>query len=121
MVGEDPEPNSRRRLVPASLTGTSSTSAWWLCENGHAWRATVRGRVSAARNASKTTPLPAALASQWHPVLNRGLTPDMVTVTSTKKVLVGVPDRPFLAPGVRPRERFKVPNMSAEASIRIDV
>ena len=71
---------------------------WWLCERGHPYQAVVAARtthgsgcpycagrrVLAGFNDLATT-VP-RVAAQWHPTLNGGLTPEMVTAGSRKKV-----------------------------------
>lgn len=75
----------------------SNRRAWWRCDLGHRWRSAVSARargsgcpyctgrkVLAGFNDLET--IFPQIAAQWHPTLNGGLTPQMVTVGSHQKV-----------------------------------
>lgn len=85
-------------LSPDRVSVCSNKRVWWRCDMGHEWQSAVSARSSgrsgcpycAGRrvlegfNDLKTTePL---VAAQWHPTLNEGLLPTMVTAGSRKKV-----------------------------------
>ena len=85
-------------LPPEQVTPYSNQRVWWRCELGHEWQAVIASRVS--RNAgcpycagrkvlagfNDLGTLEPKVAAQWHPDLNGGLTPEMVTPGSRKKV-----------------------------------
>lgn len=85
-------------LKPSDVAVSSNRPAWWRCELGHSYRATVSSRTQrktgcpycAGRKVLKgfndlKTLCPGA-AAQWDPSLNGALTPEMVTPGSNKKV-----------------------------------
>lgn len=86
------------RLKPSDVAVSSNRPAWWRCELGHSYRATVASRTQrktgcpycAGRKVLKgfndLKTLCPDIASQWHPSLNGALTPEMVTPGSNKKV-----------------------------------
>ena len=86
------------RLKPSDVAVSSNRPAWWRCELGHSYRATVSSRTQrktgcpycAGRKVLKgfndLKTLCPDIASQWHPSLNGALTPEMVTPGSNKKV-----------------------------------
>ena len=85
-------------LTPRQVTAGTMRKVWWRCALGHSWRAAVFPRVQkgvgcpycAGRKvlpgfndlASKSPDV----AAQWHPALNGSLTPEMVTVSSHRRV-----------------------------------
>ena len=84
-------------LTPERVSPYSNRQAWWICERGHSWRAAISARawgsdcpycagrrVLAGFNDLATLDPP--VAAEWDPDLNGGLTPQMVTVGSHKKV-----------------------------------
>lgn len=85
-------------LKPSDVAVSSNRPAWWRCELGHSYRATVSSRTQrktgcpycAGRKVLKgfndLKTLCPDIASQWHPSLNGALTPEMVTPGSNKKV-----------------------------------
>lgn len=85
-------------LTPRDVTPSSNKRVWWLCPMGHAYRATVKARTehkAACPICSGKQVLPGfndletlhpEIAQEWHQTLNEGLTPDMVTAESKKKV-----------------------------------
>lgn len=85
-------------LTPRQVSPYSNRRVWWVCEKGHSYRAAVVARtmhgVGCPYCAGKKV-LPGfndlatrdpEVAAQWHPTLNGGLTPEMVTVGSHRKV-----------------------------------
>lgn len=91
-------PTKNGDKTPGSTSPYSNYAAWWVCENGHAYRAVVASRtkrntgcgycagkaVLAGFNDLAT--VQPKIAEQWHPTLNGDLTPEMVTCGSRKKV-----------------------------------
>lgn len=85
-------------LKPSDVAVSSNRPAWWRCELGHSYRATVSSRTQrktgcpycAGRKVLKgfndLKTLCPGVAAQWHPSLNGALTPEMVTPGSNKKV-----------------------------------
>lgn len=90
-------PTKNGSLRPDQILPGSHQRAWWICEKGHVWSATVKSRVSgcgcpvcanreaaACENDLATThPL---LAAQWHPSNNGALLPQQVAPTSNRRV-----------------------------------
>ena len=95
-------------LTPRQVTAGTMRKVWWRCVLGHFWRAAVFPRVQkgvgcpycAGRKvlpgfndlASKAP----AVAAQWHPALNGSLTPEMVTVSSHRRVWWQCPPGPCM-------------------------
>ena len=91
-------------LLPSQVTAGSGKKVWWLCGAcGHEWAAAIsnrsRGRgCPVCKNRATTRQwtglgsMEPALAAQWHPALNDGLTPAEVTRYSSKKVWWLCPD-----------------------------
>ncbi|HLX87796.1 MAG TPA: zinc-ribbon domain-containing protein, partial [Acidimicrobiales bacterium] len=83
-------------LTPATVTARSSKPAWWLCENGHEWSATVVSRASGTGCPRCSGRLPTSersllalrpeLAAEWHPKKNGELGPEAVSPGSDRKV-----------------------------------
>lgn len=84
-------------LRPDQVLPGSGRYAWWRCERGHVWRATIisrtRGRgcpVCAGHKAEEgfndLSSFDPRLAAQWDSVRNGTLTPAEVTAYSNKKV-----------------------------------
>ena len=85
-------------LTPETVTPASNRKVWWRCPLGHSYLAivasrTMRGddcpycagrKVLAGFNDLATRE--PVVAAQWHPTLNGGLTPEMVTTGSNRKV-----------------------------------
>ena len=90
-------PSLNGGLSPRDVTAGSSRKAWWLCDGGHEWQATINNRhrlgsacpVCANRlavaGANDLATTHGKLARQWDRGLNGGLTPRDVTARSTKK------------------------------------
>lgn len=86
------------RLKPSDVAVSSNRPAWWRCELGHSYRATVSSRTQrkigcpycAGRKVLKgfndLKTLCPGVAAQWRPSFNGALTPEMVTPGSNKKV-----------------------------------
>ena len=92
--------NSERngRLTPVDVTAFSNKKVWWKCENGHEWQAIIASRTSnrcqcpyctgkkVLKGYNDLETLNPRVASEWHPIRNGVLTPDMVSCGSHKKV-----------------------------------
>jgi len=85
-----------RTMTPQQVTEYSHRKVWWVCEEGHYWRAAVANRskgsgcpycankiVVAGCNDLKT--LRPDIADQWDKVKNGDFTAEMVTYGSNKK------------------------------------
>ncbi len=83
-------------LDPRKISHGSNRKVWWVCEKGHEWQALIFNRAAGKRckhcfgkkateenNLNKRFP---ALAKEWHPTKNGGLTPNDVTIGSSKRV-----------------------------------
>ena len=84
-------------MTPETVSPYSNRKAWWVCALGHRWQAAVSARaggsdcpycagrkVLAGFNDLATKD--PTVAAEWDPTLNGGLTPQMVTAGSHKKV-----------------------------------
>ncbi|MDD5511235.1 MAG: zinc-ribbon domain-containing protein [Dehalococcoidales bacterium] len=89
-------PTKNGQLTPNDVTANSRKKVWWLCPNGHVWRASVDRRSrgvgcpycagQAVCDDNCLATLNPSLARQWHPTKNGQLTPNDVTANSRKKV-----------------------------------
>ncbi len=82
---------------PSQLTLGSNKKAWWKCQKGHEWQASINsrnngigcpycsGRIAIKGQTDLQTVNP-ALANEWHYEKNNGLTPMDVMPNSDKKV-----------------------------------
>ena len=84
-------------LTPQQVTLTSNRKAWWICEKGHSFQAVIASRANGTgcpyctnrkvlAGFNDLATVEPRIAAEWHPTLNGALTPEMVTVGSTKKV-----------------------------------
>lgn len=85
-------------LAPEQVAASSNRRVWWRCPLGHRYQAAVASRtarstgcpVCAGRQVlagfNDLASREPQVAAQWHPALNGGLTPEMVTVSSHRKV-----------------------------------
>lgn len=92
-------------LTPYDVTPGSNRKAWWKCNQGHKWQATIANRANgtgcskcyrekrgelfmkavAKRRGSLADKFP-DLAKEWHPTKNRELTPNDVVPGSHMRV-----------------------------------
>ena len=93
-------PTKNGELTPEMVTAGSSKKVWWYCDKAecgciHEWIAPVAERAKrgcrwcAGQAACQHTCLSSLrpdIAAQWHPTKNGELTPEMVTVGSSKRV-----------------------------------
>jgi hypothetical protein len=90
-------PIKNKGLTPNDVTAGSSKKVWWICKNDptHEWAATVSSRtrgkgcpICAGQAVGKNSlaNLFPEIAQEWHPVKNKGLTPNDVTRGSRRKV-----------------------------------
>lgn len=91
-------PTKNRSLTPHDVHDGSKLKAWWKCPKGddHVWEARIYSRaagngcpVCSNRKVVPSNSLQTVnpqLASQWHPTLNKKLTPSTVTAQSQKHV-----------------------------------
>ena len=84
-------------LTPADVTSGTHRKAWWSCSAGHGWSAEVKSRVEGSgcpvcanrvvlagfNDLATTHP---ALAAEWHPARNEGLTPSEVVAGTERRV-----------------------------------
>ena len=89
-------PTRNGDLTPEQVVSGSGKTVWWMCENGHEWKARVVDRA-AGRGCRKCLGQEAHsghnlalsfphLVKEWHPTRNGDLTPDLVAPRSNKKV-----------------------------------
>lgn len=90
-------PSKNGQLSPQNVKASSNRFVWWLCEEGHEWKAMIYDRsngcgcpicsghkVLVGYNDLATT-MP-ALAKEWHPTKNGTLTSRDITSGSKKRV-----------------------------------
>ncbi len=81
---------------PHDVMAGTRRKVWWRCDRGHEWQAAVSSRavgtgcpVCAGKTAipgeNDLASLFPAIAAQWHPTRNGGLTPEKLTPYSNKK------------------------------------
>ena len=92
------DPGRNGALTPDRVSPCSNRKVWWRCPRGHPYQAVVAARTmrgSGCPYCAGRRALPGFndlatvcpdIAAQWHPTLNGGLTPEMVTAGSRKKV-----------------------------------
>jgi hypothetical protein len=83
-------------LTPFDYFPHSESKVYWQCSNGHKWEATVSSRANgngcpccSGRKACEENCLSTVnpeLSKEWHPTLNKGLSPKDITPNSNKKV-----------------------------------
>ena len=91
-------PKKNGFLRAETVTPFSSLKVWWLCEKGHEYQANINKRAGRGdgcpycegkkilvgfNDLAATDP---EIAAQWHPTLNEGLTPEMISSRSRRKV-----------------------------------
>ncbi len=100
-----PEKNGGR--TPADVTAGSHAKLWWKCPIGpdHEWEAPAEARVRAGSGCpfcagnrlaigQSLAALAPAVAAEWHPTKNGHVTPDQVSVGTTKKYWWQCPQDP---------------------------
>ena len=90
--------NTRKNgnLKPHHVLPRSHKKVWWLCKNGHEWKAVISNRAQGigcpacsgkiATKEHNFAKLHPALVKEWHPSKNKGLKPSEFTPLSEKKV-----------------------------------
>lgn len=91
-------PERNGTMTPQTISPYSNRKVWWVCEKGHEWQAIVGHRTQLGSKCPVCTgrkilagfndlaTVHPAIAAQWHPTLNKDLTPEMVGVGSNKQV-----------------------------------
>lgn len=90
-------PERNGPLTPDQVVCGSTRRVWWQCGSGHVWAASVKSRAAGAGcpycTGRRISPgendlatLYPALARQWHPTKNGGLTPAAVAPGSRRRV-----------------------------------
>lgn len=84
-------------LKPDMFIGNSREKVWWICENGHEWKASIINRTRGTscpyclgrqviKGFNDLATLNPELSKEWNNEKNGNLKPDMVTVSCGKKV-----------------------------------
>lgn len=88
---------TRNEITPQQVLPGSHKAVWWLCEQGHSWKALVKSRVAGSgcpvctnrivipKENDLATEFP-EIAAQWHPTKNVNCTPYNVSFGSRRKV-----------------------------------
>ena len=82
-------------ITPDNMTFGSNKKAWWKCENGHEWQATVTAIVSGGQcpvccgqqvlqGYNDLQTVKPTLAKEWHPTKNSDIFPTQVTAGSSR-------------------------------------
>lgn len=91
-------PDLNGELTPENVKAGSSKKAWWKCEKGHEWQASICHRTinqsncpycsgrCAIKGENDLQTLMPAIAKEWHPLKNKELLPTDVKTGSNKKV-----------------------------------
>lgn len=90
-------PTKNGNLSPQNVTVMSNKSVWWLCDNGHEWKAMIcdrsNGRGCPICSGHKVligyndlATINPSLASEWHQTKNKALKATDVTCGSDKRV-----------------------------------
>jgi hypothetical protein len=89
-------PTKNGDLTPYDITPGSGVKAWWMCDKGHEWEATINSRSGgrdcpycSGQKVSQENCLATNypdLAREWHPTKNGTITPYDVTVKSPQKI-----------------------------------
>lgn len=85
-----------KKVTPYDVVAGSTKKAWWICNKGHEWEASINSRVKGAscpyctnQKVCKDNCLATTrpdIAKEWDYELNKGLTPNDVSSGSVKKV-----------------------------------
>ena len=84
-------------LLPEQCMGGSHKIVWWICSEGHEWKAQIKSRANGVgcpycanklvyRGYNDLATTHPELAAEWHPTKNENLTPQDITFGSGKKV-----------------------------------
>ena len=89
-------PTKNEQITPFEVTPGSGKKVWWQCTKNHEWRASVTGRTRGNNCPYCSNRLPSKdnnlavlhpnVAKEWHPTLNKELTPFDVVLGSHKRV-----------------------------------
>lgn len=96
-VAKEWHPTRNQDITPDQVMPKSMKKIWWRCENGHEWQDTLNHRTNGRGcpycAGQKVLPgdndlatLRPDIAKDWHPTKNNALSPDQVTIRSSKKV-----------------------------------
>lgn len=97
LVAKEWHPTKNGELNPNMVASRSSKKAWWMCEKGHEWEASISSRTDGrgCPICANKKILPGyndlatknpKLAREWHPTKNADLKPNMIAPGSNKKV-----------------------------------
>ena len=104
MVAKEWHPTKNGALEPEHVAPMSNQKVWWLCLEGHDYQAMVSHRVSKGstcpycvgrkvwRGFNDLATLEPLVAESWHKTLNGTLTPEAVTIGSSRRVWWECPD-----------------------------
>ena len=90
-------PTKNEGVFPQNVLATGVYRAWWQCEKGHEWEATIVSRANGTGcpycsgkkvgvGFNDLATIYPDLAAQWHPKKNGALTPEQVLFSSTKLI-----------------------------------
>ena len=90
-------PTRNGTMTPDTISAGTHMKAWWVCEKGHEWQASIASRATgrgcpyckgrkAWKGFNDLATVNPELAKEWHPEKNNNLTPFDVTAGSDKKI-----------------------------------
>ena len=96
-IADEWHPTKNGKITPEMMSPNSNKKVWWMCKKGHEWQALIASRVfgNGCPICSGRLVLPGendllsinpTLGSEWHPMKNGELLPNMVTPNSHQKV-----------------------------------
>lgn len=98
-VAEQWHPTLNGSLTPDQITAGSHRKAWWICGEGHVWKAALYSRTGPKHQGcpycagirvwpgfNDLTAREPEIARQWHPTLNGSLTPEQVMPGSHRMI-----------------------------------
>ena len=97
-LAEQWHPKLNKELTPSDVVAGSDKKVWWKCDEGddHEWESSVANRtkgngcpVCINRKLTRNNSLEFSnieLSKEWHPTLNKGITPSDFIAGSNKKV-----------------------------------
>ena len=95
-VAAEWHPTKNEPLTPRDVTHKSNKKVWWLCKQGHEWKAVIPSRTSigtgcpscagkVVTDANRLSLQCPEVAAEWHPTKNGDLKPEETAVGTPRK------------------------------------